>query len=82
MEPAKKAAQVLHKKLQGCMQSQPGLEAERRMVLRYKDYYSVSTSPVETFDWLLTGVASAPLSTEKAPSDAALSQHGREPQRL
>uniref|UniRef100_A0A8D3CKM6 SH3-domain binding protein 1 n=1 Tax=Scophthalmus maximus TaxID=52904 RepID=A0A8D3CKM6_SCOMX len=31
VEPAKKAAQVLHKKLQGCMQSQPGLEAERRM---------------------------------------------------
>lgn len=32
IEPARKAAQVLHKKLQGCMQSQPGLEAERRMV--------------------------------------------------
>lgn len=32
VEPAKKAAQVLHKKLQGCMQSQPGLEAEKRMV--------------------------------------------------
>ncbi|CAI5659565.1 SH3 domain-binding protein 1 [Oreochromis niloticus] len=31
IEPARKAAQVLHKKLQGCMQSQPGLEAERRM---------------------------------------------------
>ncbi|XP_074476702.1 SH3 domain-binding protein 1 [Sebastes fasciatus] len=31
VEPAKKAAQVLHKKLQGCMQSQTGLEAERRM---------------------------------------------------
>uniref|UniRef100_A0A8C6P828 SH3 domain binding protein 1 n=1 Tax=Nothobranchius furzeri TaxID=105023 RepID=A0A8C6P828_NOTFU len=31
VEPAKKAAQVLHKKLQGCMQSQPGLEAEKRM---------------------------------------------------
>ncbi|KAK2820856.1 hypothetical protein Q5P01_023815 [Channa striata] len=31
VEPAKKAAQVLHKKLQGCMQSQPGLDAEKRM---------------------------------------------------
>ncbi|XP_047465571.1 SH3 domain-binding protein 1 [Mugil cephalus] len=31
VEPAKKAAQVLHKKLQSCMQSQPGLEAEKRM---------------------------------------------------
>lgn len=31
VEPAKKAAQVLHKKLVGCMQSQPGLEAEKRM---------------------------------------------------
>ncbi|KAE8284480.1 SH3 domain-binding protein 1 [Larimichthys crocea] len=31
VEPAKKAAQVLYKKLQGCMQSQPGLEAEKRM---------------------------------------------------
>ncbi|XP_060885134.1 SH3 domain-binding protein 1 isoform X1 [Labrus mixtus] len=31
VEPAKKAAQVLHKKLQGCMQSQSGLEAEKRM---------------------------------------------------
>lgn len=32
IEPARKAAQVLHKKLQSCMQSQPGLEAEKRMV--------------------------------------------------
>ncbi|XP_042363259.1 SH3 domain-binding protein 1 [Plectropomus leopardus] len=31
VEPAKKAAQVLHKKLLGCMQSQTGLEAEKRM---------------------------------------------------
>lgn len=31
VEPAKKAAQVLHKKLQCCMQSQMGLEAEKRM---------------------------------------------------
>uniref|UniRef100_A0A8C3AZT6 SH3-domain binding protein 1 n=1 Tax=Cyclopterus lumpus TaxID=8103 RepID=A0A8C3AZT6_CYCLU len=31
VEPAKKAAQVLHKKLQGCMHSQAGLEAEKRM---------------------------------------------------
>ncbi|KAM9424580.1 bargin isoform 2-T2 [Pholidichthys leucotaenia] len=31
VEPAKKAAQVLHKKLQGCMQSQPGLDADKRM---------------------------------------------------
>ncbi|XP_068439063.1 SH3 domain-binding protein 1 [Clinocottus analis] len=31
VEPAKKAAQVLHKKLQGCMHSQTGLEAEKRM---------------------------------------------------
>lgn len=34
VEPAKKAAQVLHKKLQGCMQSQQGLDAEKRMVLK------------------------------------------------
>ena len=34
VEPAKKAAQVLHKKLQACMQSQAGLDAERRMVLK------------------------------------------------
>ncbi|KAF3704654.1 SH3 domain-binding protein 1 [Channa argus] len=31
VEPAKKAAQVLHKKLQGCLQSQLGLDAEKRM---------------------------------------------------
>ncbi|KAF7649457.1 hypothetical protein LDENG_00141050 [Lucifuga dentata] len=31
VEPARKAAQVLHKKLQGCLQSQLGLEAEKRM---------------------------------------------------
>uniref|UniRef100_A0A3Q4AK89 Uncharacterized protein n=1 Tax=Mola mola TaxID=94237 RepID=A0A3Q4AK89_MOLML len=31
VEPAKKAAQVLHKKLQGCMQSHLGLETEKRM---------------------------------------------------
>ncbi|XP_054454350.1 SH3 domain-binding protein 1 [Anoplopoma fimbria] len=31
VEPAKKAAQVLHKKLQGCMNSQTGLDAEKRM---------------------------------------------------
>uniref|UniRef100_A0A665UAU6 SH3 domain-binding protein 1-like n=1 Tax=Echeneis naucrates TaxID=173247 RepID=A0A665UAU6_ECHNA len=31
VEPAKKAAQVLHKKLQACMQSQSGLDAEKRM---------------------------------------------------
>ncbi|XP_075949397.1 SH3 domain-binding protein 1 [Anarhichas minor] len=31
VEPAKKAAQVLHKKLQGCIYSQTGLEAEKRM---------------------------------------------------
>ncbi|KAK7939971.1 hypothetical protein WMY93_003297 [Mugilogobius chulae] len=31
VEPAKKAAQVLHKKLLSCMQSQTGVEAERRM---------------------------------------------------
>ncbi|XP_072228989.1 SH3 domain-binding protein 1 [Leuresthes tenuis] len=31
VEPARKAAQVLHKKLLGCMQSQAGLEAEKRM---------------------------------------------------
>ncbi|XP_014894235.1 SH3 domain-binding protein 1 [Poecilia latipinna] len=31
VEPAKKAAQVLHKKLLACMQSPVGLEAERRM---------------------------------------------------
>lgn len=32
VEPAKKAAQMLHKKLQGCMQSQTGIDAEKRMV--------------------------------------------------
>lgn len=32
VEPAQRAAKVLSKKLQGCMQSQTGLEAERRMV--------------------------------------------------
>lgn len=31
VEPARRAAQVLHKKLLGCMQSQSGMEAERRM---------------------------------------------------
>ncbi|MED6276374.1 hypothetical protein CHARACLAT_002313 [Characodon lateralis] len=31
VEPAKKAAQVLHKKLQACMQSPIGLEPEKRM---------------------------------------------------
>ncbi|XP_040033549.2 bargin [Gasterosteus aculeatus] len=31
VEPAKKAAQVLHKKLQGCMHSHAGLDAEKRM---------------------------------------------------
>ena len=32
MEPAKKAAQLLYKKLQCCLQSQQGLDMERRMV--------------------------------------------------
>lgn len=31
VEPAKKTAQMVHKKLQGCLQSQSGVEAERRM---------------------------------------------------
>lgn len=31
VEPAKKAAQLLHKKLQGCLHSHQGLEAEKRM---------------------------------------------------
>ncbi|XP_061823312.1 SH3 domain-binding protein 1 [Nerophis lumbriciformis] len=31
VEPAKRAAQMLHKKLLGCMQSQTGLDAEKRM---------------------------------------------------
>uniref|UniRef100_A0A4W5JKI3 SH3-domain binding protein 1 n=1 Tax=Hucho hucho TaxID=62062 RepID=A0A4W5JKI3_9TELE len=31
VEPAKKAAQVIHKKLLGCLQSQLGLDPERRM---------------------------------------------------
>ncbi|XP_028332380.1 SH3 domain-binding protein 1 isoform X2 [Gouania willdenowi] len=31
IEPAKKASQVLHKKLLACMQSQPGLEADKRI---------------------------------------------------
>ncbi|XP_077406664.1 SH3 domain-binding protein 1 isoform X2 [Vanacampus margaritifer] len=33
VEPAKRAAQTLHKKLQGCMQSQTGIDAEKRMKL-------------------------------------------------
>ena len=53
VEPAKKAAQVLHKKLQGCMQSQQGLDAEKRMVLKV-------LSPLgggrEASDWLLSGL--------------------------
>jgi len=32
VEPAKKAAQIIHKKLVGCLQSQQGLDSERRMV--------------------------------------------------
>ncbi|KPP66700.1 hypothetical protein Z043_114773 [Scleropages formosus] len=32
VEPAKKAAQIIYKKLCGCLQSQQGLDAERRMV--------------------------------------------------
>lgn len=79
MEPAKKAAQVLHKKLQGCMHSQTGLEAEKRMVT--KIISSTRTAP-KTCDWLLKGVTSASVSAEKASSDAAVHQHGREPQRL
>lgn len=35
VEPAKKAAQLIHKKLQCCMQSQSGLEAEKRMVQKH-----------------------------------------------
>lgn len=31
VEPAKKAAQIIHKKLVGCLQSQLGLDSERRM---------------------------------------------------
>ncbi|XP_077057179.1 SH3 domain-binding protein 1 [Siphateles boraxobius] len=31
VEPAKKAAQIIHKKLVGCLQSQQGLDSERRM---------------------------------------------------
>ncbi|XP_051928363.1 SH3 domain-binding protein 1 isoform X2 [Hippocampus zosterae] len=31
VEPARRAAQMLHKKLQGCMQSQTGIDAEKRM---------------------------------------------------
>ncbi|KAK7134610.1 hypothetical protein R3I93_017896 [Phoxinus phoxinus] len=31
VEPAKKAAQTIHKKLVGCLQSQQGLDSERRM---------------------------------------------------
>lgn len=42
---------------------------------------STRTSP-KTFDWSLKGVTSASVPTEKAPSDAAVRQHGREPQRL
>lgn len=32
VEPAKKAAQIIYKKLVGCLQSQQGLDSERRMV--------------------------------------------------
>lgn len=48
VEPAKKAAQVLHKKLQCCMQSQPGLEAEKRMVLSCLH----SQECLKAFGWL------------------------------
>ncbi|KAL4658047.1 SH3 domain-binding protein 1-like [Arapaima gigas] len=30
VEPTKKAAQIIHKRLSGCLQSQPGLDAEKR----------------------------------------------------
>lgn len=68
VEPAKKAAQVLHKKLQGCMQSQPGLEAEKRMVLKLLG----QKEKKQTFDLLVAGVTSASVSTEKAAPDAAV----------
>ncbi|KAL4594051.1 SH3 domain-binding protein 1-like isoform X1 [Arapaima gigas] len=35
VEPAKKAAQIIYKKLCGCLQGQQGLEAERRMVISH-----------------------------------------------
>lgn len=34
MEPTRKAAQIVHKKLLACLQSQQGLDAEKRMVRR------------------------------------------------
>lgn len=79
VEPAKKAAQVLHKKLQGCMQSQLGLEAEKRMVLRRLHSQDVW----KHWDGYQKKVClSTSLCTEKAPSDAAVCQHGGKPQRL
>lgn len=33
VEPTRKAAQIIHKKLSGCLQSQQGLDSERRMVI-------------------------------------------------
>lgn len=79
VEPAKKAAQVLYKKLQGCMQSQLGLEAEKRMVLNHLCPWENSW---KVFDALQEVVSSAFVFTEKAPPYAAVHQHGREPQRL
>lgn len=74
VEPAKKAAQLVHKKLQGCMQSQSGLEAEKRMV-----HNQSGPSDPEPEARLVT---SDPVPAEKAPADAAVHQHGRESQRL
>ncbi|KAM6951003.1 bargin [Aplochiton taeniatus] len=47
IEPAKKAAQVIFKKLQGCLQSQQGLDAERRM--KKLPLMSLSVSMAESF---------------------------------
>lgn len=42
VEPAKKAAQIIYKKLVGCLQSQQGLDSERRMVSPYSIMWIVS----------------------------------------
>ncbi|XP_018617259.1 SH3 domain-binding protein 1 isoform X2 [Scleropages formosus] len=44
VEPAKKAAQIIYKKLCGCLQSQQGLDAERRMKKLPLMMLSVSTA--------------------------------------
>lgn len=78
VEPAKKAAQLIHKKLQACMQSQSGLEAEKRMVPKHLCLSNELKRMLEDC-YIVTFI---PVSTEKAPTDAAVHQHGRESEGL